>query len=185
MKKSVLSLIQQLEKKLLEYPTLVHSLEKKSPYFIDLLLQWIRETEDILTTHSISEVSALSGYRAKILSTEFIETVKLTAKKNERRKIAAECMYDIQSVVTDVLTPKRNAVDECRQLLRQLLNIISQNNIIKYDSKEPFEDFINDIWNFILAHDQLKPGAVKLKTVLPLNDIRLLIAEEINLEDFQ
>ena len=184
MKKSVLSLIQQLEKKLLEYPTLVNSLEKKSPYFIDLLLQWIRETEDILTTHSISEVSILAGYRAKILSTDLIETVKLSSKKNERKRVAAECMLNIQEVVINVLTPKRNAVDECRQLLRQLLNIISQNNIIKYDSTEPFDDFISEIWSFILAHDQLKPGAVKLKTVLPFNDIQLLIAEEINLEDF-
>lgn len=184
MKKSVLDLVTRLQTKLLEFPSITDRLEKKDPYFVDFLLKWLKETEDIFSTHSISEVAALAGYRAKILSSNYNDTVKISLKKNERKRIASDCMLEIQSEVYKVLNPRLSNIEECRQLLRQLLNIISQNNIIKYDRMKPFDEFITELWNFIIAHEQLKPGAVKLKTFLPMNDIRLLIAEEVQLEDF-
>jgi len=43
---------------------------------------------------------------------------------------------------------------------------------------------LNEIWQFIISNDQLKAGAIKLKTSLTMEDINILIAEEIDLEDF-
>lgn len=83
-----------------------------------------------------------------------------------------------------VLNPLESKVGQCRELIRQLLLNVSQTQVIKYNKDLPFENLINDVWQFIISNDQLKPGAVKLKTSLTLTDIQLLIAEEINLEDF-
>lgn len=54
-----------------------------------------------------------------------------------------------------------------------------------YNHDLPFENLVQDVWFFIISNDQLKPGAIKLKTHLNLTDIYRLIAEEINPDDFE
>jgi hypothetical protein len=61
---------------------------------------------------------------------------------------------------------------------------LGQSKVIKYDSEIPFDFMLNEIWQFIISNDQLKAGAIKLKTSLTMEDINILIAEEIDLEDF-
>ncbi len=183
MKKSTVNLVTALKAKLLEFPTLVNSLEKKELNFMSQLFLWINQSEEILSTYNISEVSALAGLRSKIIATKFADT-KSTSIKKQQLKIAAESLFEIQNIVLNVLTPKELKVEECRELIIQLLNIVSQTKAIKYDSNLPFDHLIDDIWQFIVTNDQLKAGAIKLKTSLTMTDIHLLIAEELNLNDF-
>jgi hypothetical protein len=62
--------------------------------------------------------------------------------------------------------------------------IISQAKVVKYDPDLPFENFVDAIWKFTTSNEQLQAGAIKLKTMLIMSDIQMLIAEEINLEDY-
>jgi len=43
---------------------------------------------------------------------------------------------------------------------------------------------IAQIWALCVSHEQLKPHAVQLKTLLASDDIRLVLAGEIDLADF-
>ncbi len=184
MRKSTVYLVNSLKEKLLEFPKIVNKLERKELDFIQKLLLWINSIEEILTSNNISSVSELSGIKSKIIATKFNDDRKNNLKKLQLRA-AADSLFDIQEVVLKVLTPKEIKVEESRELIRQLLLIVSQIGAIKYNKNHPFEDLINEIWQFISSNDQLKPGAVKLKTSFTITDIQMLIAEEINLEDFE
>lgn len=184
MKKSVLHLIKVLQSQLLEFPELVNNLEGKEVSFLSKLFQWMKTIEDIMATHNISEVSEIAGLRSRIIAERFNECNGVS-KKKMTLKVASEVLYDLQKTTLQVLKPYEIKTEESRELIRQLLLIVSEMNVIIYDDNQPFESFVNTIWQFIFANDQLKAGGIKLKTNLPINDIRLLIAEEINLEDFK
>ncbi len=184
MKGSTLNLVTALNSKLMEFPGIVNSLESKEIFFIDKLLAWIKSTEELLLTYNISEVSELSGLRSKLITPKFSDQKNLPVKKTQL-KIASEILYDLQHTVLNVLKPVELKVEECRELTRQLLHIVSQTGSIHYNHDLPFELLIDDLWQFIISNEQLKPGAVKLKTILIINDIYRLIAEEINPEDFE
>jgi hypothetical protein len=183
MLKSKVQLVNTLKEKLGEYPSIVNSMEHKDSSFIRKLLSWLMETEEIFATYNISEVSELSGLRSKIISARFSEKPG-TGMKKQQLKIASETLYEIQKTVLAVLKPNELKLEESRELVRQLLQIISQTKAIQYNSNLPFGNLIADIWSFIISNDQLKAGAVKLKTNLSVSDIHLLFAEEIDLNDF-
>ncbi len=183
MRKSTLNLVISLKANLLAFPRLVNSLEKKQISFLDELILWITKSEEVLIAYNISEVAELAGLRSKLTSPKYIDQRGTSIKKLQLR-IAAESLYDIQHVVLKVLNPIELKVEECRELIRQLLLIVSQTQVVKYNQDLPFSELINAVWQFIVSSEQLKPGVIKLKTTLTMSDIQMLIAEEINLEDF-
>lgn len=183
MKKSTVTLVTALKAKLLEFPGIINSLEKKEIDFMNQLFLWISQTEEILATYNVSEVSELAGLRSKIIAPKYSDNRSVSIKKLQL-KIAAESLFDIQHIVLKALNPLELKVEECRELIRQLLIIVSQTKVVKYNKDLPFESLINDVWQFIVSNEQLKAGAVKLKTSLITTDIQLIIADEINLQDF-
>jgi hypothetical protein len=183
MKTSILNLVLELNKKLLEFPLIVRSLENKDPSFLNRLFQWISDIETVMTTYSISEVSEISGIKSQIIAPKFSGD-KQTSIKKLQLKTAAEALYDLQSVVLKVTSPYESKLEECRDLIRQLLIFTSQIGSVKYTEDKTFSGFLDEIWSFISTIDQLKAGVIKLKASLPMIDISRLLAEEINLEDF-
>ena len=184
MQKSILDITYNLKSKLLEFPSIVNSLEKKDFNFLSNLMMWIKDTEEILKTYNISETSELAGLRSRILSPRFSDTRNASVKKLQI-KIASEVLYDVQNTVLKVLKPYETKIDECRELIRQLLSIVNQTGAIKYDDNIEFQNFINGIWSVFINHNQLKPGAVKLQTLISKTDISRIIAEEIKLEEWK
>jgi len=183
MKKSKVNLVTALKGKLIEFPYIVNSLEKKEINFVNKLLLWINQSEAIFINNNVSEVSELAGLRSKIIAPKSSDNKSMSIKKIQL-KIAAESLFELQHIVLNVLTPLELKIEECRELIRQLLQIVSQTKIIKYNQDLPFDSLINEVWQFIVSNDQLKAGAIKLKTSLSITDIQLLIADEVNLEDF-
>lgn len=183
MNKSKVQLVYALKEKLLEFPKIVNKLEKKDIHFTDQLILWIQKSEEILTTYNISAVSELSGLRSKIIATRYSDQKSLSIKKLQL-KVAAELLFDTQHIILNVLMPFESKIEECKELIRQLLLIVSQAKVIKYNNKLPLDSLIQEVWAFIISNEQLKLGAIKLRTSIQMIDIQLLIAEEINLEDF-
>jgi hypothetical protein len=183
MRKSDINLVTQLKGNLLEFPGIVNSLEQKDGGFVSTLLAWIKKNEDILASYNISEVSELAGLRSKVLAAKLTDDKKILPRKAQF-KMAAAVLYELQNSILHILKPVELKVEECRELVRQLLLIVSQAGLFSYQPGQPFETLINEIWQFISTNEQLKAGAVKLKTVLIQTDIQLMLAEEINLEDF-
>ncbi|WP_250631585.1 hypothetical protein [Rhodoflexus caldus] len=183
-RKSAIQLASALNAKLIEFPKIVTGLEQKDIDFLNVFLSWIKSCEEILAAHNISSVAELAGLRGKIIAAKFSDNNSTTSAKKIQQKVAAECLFDAQKIVLETLKPLEFKLNECRELLRQLLLIIAQTNAVKYEDHLPFAAFLDNIWQFIISNEQLKPGAVKLKTLLTASDIQLLMAEEINMEDF-
>ena len=183
MRKSQFILVSRLKEKLQEFPEIVSSLEKKDHHFIDKIMIWLKASEDILSTYNISEVSEIAGFRSKILAAKMIEGRGTNIKKNQT-KAAADALYDIQNTILSVLAPFERKMNDCREIVKQLLVLTAQANTQIYDPTIPFEDFIRRVWLYILSENDLKMGAIKLKSLLSEMDILMLFGDEIELSDF-
>lgn len=183
MRKSQFILVSRLKEKLQEFPEIVSSLEKKDHHFINKIMIWLKASEDILSTYNISEVSEIAGFRSKILAAKMIEGRGTNIKKNQT-KAAADALYDIQNTILTVLAPFERKMNDCREIVKQLLVLTAQANTQIYDPTIPFEDFIRRVWLYILSENDLKMGAIKLKSLLSEMDILMLFGDEIELSDF-
>lgn len=183
MKKSQFILVSQLKEKLMEFPDIVSSLEKKDPFFTEKILLWLKSVEDIFSTHSISEVSEIAGFRGKILAGRFSDERAFNTKKNQI-KIGANLLYDAQNCVLNVLLPHEGKMNECRDIAKQLLTLTAQTKTRYYTQGMNFEEFVQRVWWYIFSDNDLKIGGIKLKSMLSESDIIMLIADEIDIADF-
>ncbi|REC48845.1 hypothetical protein [Chryseobacterium pennipullorum] len=183
MKKSQFILVSHLKEQLLGFPAIVSSLEKKDPFFIEKMISWLKAVEDILSTHSISEVSEIAGFRSKILAGKISDDRGIHTKKNQL-KITAALLYEAQNCVLNVLLPHENKMNECREITKQLLALTAQSKTQVYHADIKFEDFVQKIWWYILSDNDLRIGGIKLKSMLSEMDIIMLIADEIDIQDF-
>ncbi|ASK31423.1 hypothetical protein CEY12_15480 [Chryseobacterium sp. T16E-39] len=182
-KKSQFILVSQLKEKLMEFPGIVSSLEKKDPFFVEKTLSWLKSAEEIFSNNNISEVSEIAGFRANILAGKISEERGFNGKKNQV-KIAANLLYNAQNCVLNVLLPHEGKMNECRDITKQLLALTAQTKTQHYTSEMNFEDFIQKVWWHILSNPDLNIGGVKLKSMLSEMDIILLIGDEIDINDF-
>jgi hypothetical protein len=183
MKKSQFILVSQLKEKLQEFPGIVSSLEKKDPHFIDKIMMWLKASENILSTYNISEVSEIAGFRSKIIAAKITDGRGVNIKKNQI-KAASGILYDIQNTVLSVLISYEKKINECREIVKQLLVLTAQTHTQTYNQSLPFEDFLKKVWLYILSENDLRMGAIKLKSVLSEMDILMLMGDEIDLSDF-
>ncbi|MDG2433066.1 hypothetical protein [Flavobacterium sp.] len=183
MKASSITIIESLKEKLMCYPTLVDSLQKKDSTFLPSLEHWMKEVETIFKTYNISECSEIAGLRSKILAPLYSDNQRSAIKKKQYF-VAAEVLYDIQRTVSEVIKPHELRVEEARDLILQLLGIIQQTDSVKYNSKNNFQDFINQLWTIISTHEQLKPTTIKIHSLLIQPDVIRIIANEIKLEEW-
>lgn len=183
MKKSQFILVSQLKEKLMGFPEVVSSLEKKDPHFVEKIMTWLKSAEDIFSTHNISEVSEMAGFRGKILAGKISDERGINIRRTQT-KIAANILYDAQSIVLHVLTPHERKMDECRDITKQLLALAAQAKTLHYNPENNFEDFVRQVWNYVLYDNDLKIGGIKLKSMLSEMDIIMLFADEIDLNDF-
>jgi hypothetical protein len=183
LKKSKLLFYHQLHSDLLEIPALVNRLERKDSAFIPELFDWMRRAEEHLLAYRSRQAAEVAGIRSRILAGRHDEGHGI-AKRKLQWKAASDSLFALQEVLQEVCVPLERQLDEARELIRQLFLIVAQTGAFVYNSKNDFDAFLQEIWKFICGNEQLRAGAVKLKTLLSAEDIRLLMAEEINLEDF-
>ena len=184
MQVSLLTIIELLKSKLLEFPGLVDSLKNKDYNFLESLETWMKETETILKNNRISECAVIAGYRSKIIAPLFAESHKQSTRKRQLQ-IASEVLFELQDTIVSVIEPYETKVNEARDLLIQLLSIVKQSGAIKYTDQTDFQEFIISIWQLCSTHEQLKPGTVKILTLISQIDALRIIAEEINLDEWR
>lgn len=181
---SILSIIEPLKTKLLEYPALVDGLKNKDYNFLELLENWMKETETILKNNNIAQCSKIAGLRSKIITPIFDESHGRSTKKRQIN-IAAELMYEIQDTILSVINPYEKKINEARDLLKNLLSVLKQSGAIKYSENIDFQYFINQIWSLFSTHEQLKPSIVSILTLISQVDALRIMAEEIELTEWK
>jgi len=184
MQVSSLTIIESLKGKLLEFPALVDSLNKREFNFLALLETWMKETERILKDYSMSECAVIAGYRSKLLAPLFAEPQKRSTKK-QQWQLASALLFDLQETVVKVIRPYEMKVNEARDLMVQLLGIVQQSGAIHYTDQTNFQEFISSIWQLCSTNDQLKPGAAKILTLVSRIDALRIIAAAIEPEEWR
>lgn len=183
MQVSLLSIIEPLKIKLLAYPDLVDRLKNKDYNFLELFESWMKETETILKSNNIAQCAKIAGFRSKIIAPIFDESRGRSTKKRQFH-IAAESMYEISISILSVINPYEQKVNDARDLLKHLLNVLKQSGAIKYTDGTDFQYFINQIWTLFSTHEQLKPSMVTILTLISQVDALRIIAEEIELPEW-
>jgi hypothetical protein len=183
MLRSTFQLTRQLSDALLELPGIVRQFERKSPQVMATLMDWIGRAEDLLSTHRLAEAAEVSGLKARILAPVFDDDKRGTLRRRQQA-IAVGLVHELQDALQQALRPRAAKMEQARDMARQLLQILAQSGAIQYDPSVGFEEMVDRIWSLCTQHDQLKPLAAQLKMLLSTDDIRLLLAEEIDPADF-
>lgn len=182
MRRSVHGYVSQLSAALLLLPQLVREFQRKSPGAVDALLGWIDATEGKLSGFGDVASAELAGWKGRILAVAYADA--RTGLRKRRHAVALEALYAVQRAVQDALQPHAARLAQARDLARQLLQILASSGAIQYRPDEDFSAFIDALWALCQSHEQLKPFAVQLRSLLAQDDIRLLLADEIELGDF-
>ena len=183
MLRSTLQLTRQLSDALLELPGIVRQFERKSPQVMATLMDWIGRAEDLLSTHRLVEAAEISGLKARILAPVFDDDKRGTLRRRQQA-VAIGLVHELQFSLQHALQPRALKVEQARGMARQLLQIVAQSGAIVYNASVEFETMVDRIWSLCTQHDQLKPLAAQLKMLLSTDDIRLLLAEELDPADF-
>jgi hypothetical protein len=173
--RSTLQLTRQLSDALLQFAALVRLFERKSPQALPQLLSWIDATEQVLSGHRLVASADVAGFKSRVLAPMF---------DDDRRGTLRRRLHDLQQSVQLALQPHAIKVEQARGIARHLLQIVAQSGAVPWDPAMSYEDMVDRIWLFCTGHDQLKPLAAQLKTLLSASDIRLLLGEEIDPMDF-
>lgn len=181
--RSIYQLSQQLSDLLLQVPELVGLFERKSPHALTRLMAWIDLTEQMLSSHRLTEAADIAGLKSRILAPIFDDDRHGTLRRRQQA-IAVALIHDLQEALQQALRPRALKILQARDMARQLLQIVAQSGAIKYDPGIAFEETIERVWMLCTQHDQLRPLAAQLKALLPADDIRLLLAEELDPADF-
>jgi len=183
MQNSPIYINKSLSSLLLHFPVLVKKLEQKDPQFLLKLFDWIEQAEDVLSKHRIVGVAELSGLKSKIISPIHHDDFRGSLRK-QQLKVASDILFDLQDCLQRALHPYEEKIQQSREIANQLLTIVSESGALTYSSDIPLDTFVRQVWGMLTSHDQLKAGAVQLRSQLSEQDIHLLIADEIDLASF-
>lgn len=184
MLKSKLHLSEQLTQQLLAIPEIVKQFASKSPEAINVLLEWIDETENILTNNRMTQSAKLAGLKAKILAIELDPTMPRRQLKKQQQALATGLVFDLQNTVTEALDPIRNRIDEAKLLVRQLLQAISQSGAFRSKTIPDANALLREIWAMCTTHEQLKPISAQLLAIIGYADVQMILASELEPGDF-
>lgn len=183
MQKSTLHLVQELTSLLLKFPELVTQFERKEPRVLLQLREWIDKAEELLSSYGIVASAELAGIRANILSPQYSDERKSSLRKRQM-SAAVDQLDALQKCLQEALLPHAEKLQQSRDLIKQLLTMVSQSGGIGYQHSGGVEQLIDEVWALICHHEQLKASAVQLKSQLSRDDIRLILAQEINPAEF-
>jgi len=182
--RSTYRLVNDASTLLLDVPALARDFERRTPGALPALLRWIDRAETLLSNHRLSAAAELAGLRARILAPAFEDARRRGDLRRRQTAVAVASLHDLQHTVQDALEPFSAKLRQGRDLARQLLMIVAQSGAVRYDPAGDLPSMIDRVWALCTGHDQLKPLAAQLRALLSADDIRLLLAEEIDPRDF-
>lgn len=183
MQKSIVHLVNELTGLLLQFPPLVSQFERKQPQALATLQSWIAQAEQLLSSYGIVASAELAGLRSKLTAPAHRDEHRGQLRKQQLRE-AVDMLYPLQHCVQQTLAPYQQKLQQSTELIRHLITVISQSGAVHYDVAAGFDSFVQQLWQLIGQHEQLKAGAVQLRSWLSQQDIILLLAQEINPADF-
>lgn len=182
MRKSIKTIVSELNKQLSEIQKLVNLLEEKDIQGVTNLRNWLYETEELFKKLNLPQGSKFSVKRGEL--TNFLPQERKTRKK-ELFHFAANVLAISQEEIWSISSAHIATLTDCKKLIHQLLNLIYQSKVFTFDNSQNFTTFIENIWSFCNNHEQLKSITIQLLSLINKSDIILIIAEEIDLNELK
>ena len=182
MKKSITTIVKELNNQLSKIQGLVNRLERKNLQGVHHFRDWLVETEEVLKKLNLPQVSKFSVKRGVL--TTFLPKENRT-KKKELLNFSATLLSNSQEDLWEITTPFSQKLENATVLINQILTIVYQSKAFQFDSNQDFTYFIESIWNFCNSHDQLKAVVVQILSQINKSDVLLILAENIDLEKLQ
>jgi hypothetical protein len=143
----------------------------------------MQRAEDLLSSHRLPQAARLAGVKSKMLAAS-LQDERNGATRRRQIQAAIAALDDAQQCLQDALHPQAAKIEQARDVLRNLLQIVAHSGAIQYEPKYGVATLIDQVWALCAKHDQLKAHAVQLRSWLSFDDLRLLMAEEIEPADF-
>jgi hypothetical protein len=178
----------QLAELLLEIPAKVQAFEQKAPSALPELLDWARRAERVLLDQRQVAAAELAGLRSRILTAALADPeqgLRGSGLRKRQIQVAVEQVHPMQACLQGVLAPQQERIEAARDVIRKLLQVLVQSRALAYDPAGGFELFIDRVWQLCTGHEQLRPTVAQLRGLLDTDDIRLILAEEIDLTEFR
>lgn len=181
MLKPVIDLMDDIKTQLFQVPYLADTVQKKENSTVDKLVEWLKTTEDILQKKGYAECASLAGLRTKLFVPEF-ETEQRTARRKCQLRIAAEILYDAQNILSGLVQPMEQKINEVRATVVQILFVFKPTGIFKSDHCTDFNNYVQGLWNMFKTHEQVGGAISKILSQVNQSDAIRILAEEIELE---
>ena len=175
----ILDSVSSLKSQLMLMPTIVDHIQRKEKKSIDELTEWLRKTEDILQKLGYAQCAELAGLRGKLLTPEFSH-LKRMSKKKEKLRIASLTVYDAQEVISQLLIPLEEKLEEARNIVRQILLAIQPTGMLEVDHCQDMSNIIQGIWFTLRENQHLGGGISKILSLISQTDAMRILAEEIS-----
>lgn len=180
MRPSKINIVKALNEKLLEVHQLTNLIEAKNSTSISEFRNWLFDTEEILKKNNLPQVSQLAAIRAELVT--YVPKVK--GKRKELYSLVARLLKQAQHDIWETNTLFTQKTQQARELIQQLLNLVAQTKAFTFDRKTDFTHFLEGVWYFCNTHEQLRSITLQILALLHKSDILLVMAEEIDLNDF-
>lgn len=182
MRKSILSITNELNEQLFKVGKLVDLIENKERSSLIKFRDWLYETEEIMKKYNIPHGSFLSSNRAQLAN--FLPE-KETNKKKQLFHFTANLLVEAQETIWRSNSLNSQKIESSTELLSQLLNYVYHSKAFIFDANQCFSSFLETIWSFMNTNEQLKEMAIQVTSQISKADALRIIAEEINLEELK
>ena len=173
----------QMADVLLAFPELVKLQRSKSPAFLQSVMDWIDQAEQLLQQNRHVKVAELAGLKSRILSPERAADFRGSLRKAQQ-EAAAGTLYELQRCLQQVHDELVVKSGPAREVVGQILAMVADSGVIRHSSSGTAQQLVEEIWQLVSNHEQLKPMVVGLKGKLSQQDIQMLMIEEVRLEEF-
>jgi len=179
MRKSITIIVNDLNNQLSKIQGLVNQFEKKNLQGVENFKGWLLETEELLKKINLPEVSKFSVKRGELVT--FLPK-ESRSKKKELLNFSAILLSNAQEDLWEIRSLYAQKLENATILINQILTIVYQSKAFKFDESEDFNSFLEGIWGFCNAHEQLKAVAVQILTQINKSDVLIVMAENIELQ---
>ena len=182
MRGSLYRLHADLSAALLALPPVIAACSRKEPRAADDLLAWLGQAETLLLQHRLVQAAELSGLKARVIAAA--DAGERGGQRRRRIAAALDIAHPAQAAIRDAMQPAADRIAQARAIARQLLHVVARSGFLRYNPGDDFAAFVDALWAACSGHEQLRPATLQLGSLLGRDDIRLLLAEEVDPAEF-
>jgi hypothetical protein len=183
-----IKLINELQVLLEQIPALINKYESDDSSFPEASKQWLRCGEKLLTTYHKSQVSVLAGLRGSIVAAErgvYESSFAFDPKIRKRKASAATAVFSLnkaQEILQTILNPVIGEVEEARTLIKQVLVLADQKNILTeyMEATDAVTKNLLTLWSNLSKTEDIRVGLNRILTLVSHAEALKLMEETLH-----